>query len=85
MQPTIGRIVHYLSHGSPVRTDGTQVFKSEPRAAIITAVTETPLFPNNPIVDLCVLNPTGLNFVQNVAYDDTSNPAGGTWHWLPRA
>jgi hypothetical protein len=85
MQPTVGRIVHYVSHGSPVRADGSQAFKSEPRAAIITAVTHTPLFPDNPIVDLCVLNPTGFFFNQNVAHDDSVNPAGGTWHWPPRA
>jgi hypothetical protein len=84
VKPTVGRIVHYASHGTPVRHDGTQAYKSEPRAAIVTAVTDTPLFPDNPIVDLCVLNPTGLFFKENVAYDDSDHPAGGTWHWPPR-
>jgi Holliday junction resolvase RusA-like endonuclease len=36
-KPSVGRIVHYQSHGSP---DGT--YKSEPRAAIITDVNTNP-------------------------------------------
>lgn len=48
MQPTIGRIVHYHSYGTP-----NGEYKSEPRAAIITGVVD------EEIVHLCVLNPTG--------------------------
>ncbi|GHH57830.1 hypothetical protein [Lentzea cavernae] len=35
-RPSVGRIVHYVSHGSPIREDGTQVFPSECRAAIVS-------------------------------------------------
>ncbi|MFJ2029439.1 hypothetical protein [Streptosporangium sp. NPDC087985] len=33
--PTVGRIVHYVSHGTPPRPDGTQAFTSQCRAAIV--------------------------------------------------
>lgn len=36
--PSIGRIVHYVSYGSPMFSDGTQAYRSECRAAVITAV-----------------------------------------------
>lgn len=35
MKPTVGRIVHYQSYGTP-----NGEFKSEPRAAIITGVVD---------------------------------------------
>lgn len=75
-QPSVGRIVHYTSHGTPIRQDGTQAFTAEPRAAIITAV------KGDSVVDLCVLNPTGMFFNQNVQYAEGQD--GGTWHWPPR-
>lgn len=88
-KPSVGRIVHYVSHGTPVQPDGTQAFTSEPRAAIITAV------HNDTCVDLCVLNPTGLFFNTSVLFHDgdaehadatPEQPVyrGGTWHWPPR-
>ena len=52
-QPSVGRIVHYVSHGSPVNDDGTQAYASECRAAIVTEVGK------GNKVGLCVLNPTG--------------------------
>lgn len=51
MQPSVGRIVHYQSYGTP----GGE-FKSQPRAAVITEVV------NDETVHLCVLNPTGQFF-----------------------
>ena len=73
MTPTIGRIVHYPSHGSP---DGKHA--SEARAAIVTRV-------HGPrVVDVCVLNPTGLFFNLECAMDDSESPRGGTWRWPPR-
>lgn len=87
MQPTIGRIVHYVSHGTPPKADGTQAFTSEPRAAIITAVRDGDPVPEHgvPYVDLCVLNPTGLFFNTSVPFDGSEeSPAGGTWHWPER-
>jgi hypothetical protein len=73
-QPSVGRIVHYVSHGSPVLPDGTQAYKSECRAAIITEV------PTNDACALAVFNPTGM-FFNRALYDGSENPAGGTWHW----
>lgn len=71
MTPTVGRIVHYRSHGTP---DGT--YKPEPRAAIITAV------KSDHCVDLCVLNPEGMYFNRNVYLDPELK--GGSWSWPPK-
>lgn len=64
--PTVGRIVHYTSYGTP----GGE-YKSACRAAIVTAVHDADPVPEHgvPYVDLCVLNPEGLFFNQNVLYD----------------
>lgn len=37
-KPGISSAVHYVSHGTPVREDGSQAFRSVCRAAIITEV-----------------------------------------------
>jgi len=34
------------------------------------------------MLDLCVLNPTGLFF--NLCSQDEDNKASGTWHWPER-
>ncbi|RPE27297.1 hypothetical protein [Kitasatospora cineracea] len=96
-QPTVGRIVHYHSHGSPVLPDGTQRYASQPRAAIITAVSAhypgTSAHPGDPgvpndgstypqLVSLAVLNPTGLFFDDRVPYAEEPTP--GCWSWPPR-
>lgn len=78
--PTVGRVVHYVSHGTPVRPDGTQEFTSQPRAAIITSAVES---DGAYIVSLAVLNPTGMFFNEDVPYDE-SGTVGGTWHWPER-
>ena len=77
MTPTVGMITHYVSHGTPVKPDGSQAFTSECRAAIITEAT------GGGKVGLCVLNPTGLFFNRGVPQDETGH-AGGTWHWPER-
>lgn len=74
--PTVGRIVHYVSHGSPVLPDGSQRYKPENRAAIITVVW------SDQTVGLAVLNPTGVFFDQSVPYD--ADERGGSWHWPAR-
>lgn len=84
-KPSVGQMVHYVSYGTPVRSDGTQAYGSMCRAAIITEVeTDT-------VVGLCVLNPTGQFFNQHVeqdAYQAQGGGAcdyhGGTWHWPER-
>jgi hypothetical protein len=84
VKPSIGRIVHYHSYGTP----GGE-YLPEPRAAIITDVPELlPEQPNSgpegyvPAVHLAVLNPTGLFFNQNVHYSEEPKP--GHWSWPPR-
>jgi hypothetical protein len=88
-KPSVGRIVHYVSYGTP----GGE-FTSQCRAAIVTEV--VPETPDNQVqgeieswdaaalvrVGLCVMNPTGLFLNQGLRYDP--NGAGGTWHWPER-
>lgn len=79
--PSVGRIVHYVSYGTP----GGE-FLSEHRAAIIAAVgyhserAEEPVPPDT--CDLVVFNPGGLFF--NTCPHDEETKAGGTWHWPER-
>lgn len=82
--PSVGRIVHYVSYGSPVRPDGTQEFVSQCRAAIITDVCPDDDPEANDCASLCVLNPTGQFFTHHCAHDEADEPAGGTWHWPER-
>lgn len=70
-KPSVGRIVHYVSYGTP----GGE-YKPEHRAAIITGVIDD----NN--VQLCVLNPSGI-FFHDCTYDGNTK-TGGTWHWPER-
>lgn len=70
MQPTIGRIVHYQSYGTP----GGE-YTQEARAAIVTEVHE------DNWVGLCVLNPTGQFFHRSVPFSET--PKSGYWNWPP--
>lgn len=92
MKPTVGRIVHYVSYGSPVREDGTQAYTSQCRAAVIAEIpdiggpyTDTESIEGLPsdLVGLCVLNPTGLFFSESEHDEDEHR--GGTWHWPERA
>lgn len=73
-QPSIGRIVHYVSHGTPVQADGSQAYTRECRAAIITELTGTPDNPDQ--VGLAVLNPTGAFFHRTVPFDTPAETAG---------
>lgn len=72
-KPSIGRIVHYHSYGTP----GGE-FKPEPRAAIVAAVSDT----EDQKVTVVVFNPTGL-FFNEVPFSEDGKP--GTWSWPPRA
>lgn len=69
--PSVGRIVHYVSYGTP----GGE-YASQCRAAVVTEVA------GEGTVSLAVLNPTGTFFNQNVKWDE--DQAGGTWHWPER-
>ncbi|MFF3443636.1 hypothetical protein [Streptosporangium sp. NPDC002721] len=82
--PYVGEFVHYVARGTPPREDGSQAYPSACRAAVVTAVGEATTFRHDELVldaavlDLCVLNPTGLFFNQGVAHDPDGGP--GTWH-----
>lgn len=79
MQPSVGRIVHYVSHGSPVLENGTQRYTSECRAAIVTEV------GMGTGVRLAVLNPEGMFFTGPIPeYPAAGERKGGTWHWPER-
>lgn len=71
MKPSVGRVVHYVSYGTP----GGE-FASTCRAAIVTEVGDSS-------VGLFVANPTGLFLNQDVQQDEEGK-AGGTWHWPER-
>jgi hypothetical protein len=79
MQPSVGRIVHYRSFGTP----GGE-YKPQCRAAVVTEVGD----PDGAMADLgliglAVLNPEGMFFNRKVRYDDTCD-VGGRWHWPER-
>ncbi|MEV3895283.1 hypothetical protein [Streptomyces anulatus] len=89
----IGRMVHYVSHGTPVRADGTQAYVATRRAAIVSEVNVEE--PHQ--VGLNVQNPTGVlhrslaeggNFLYQPGGVGCSLPPeerrGGTWHWPDR-
>lgn len=90
MTPSVGRIVHYQSFGTP----GGE-YASQCRAAIVTEV--HPITGDEAAqadiehwdadqrfrVDLCVLNPKGI-FHDFGLHQDESNKRGGTWHWPER-
>ncbi|OPC84227.1 hypothetical protein B4N89_27800 [Embleya scabrispora] len=80
-RPTVGRIVHYVGHGSPVRDDGTQAYPAECRAAIVTEVPHDGFGTES--VGLCILNPGGVFFGELIIHDENDH-AGGTWHWPER-
>ena len=83
MKPTVGRIVHYQAYGTP----GGE-YPSIERAAVVTAV--EPRAGEEGIngpeeagykVSLCILNPTGQFFNQDVPY--SAEPKPGHWNWMP--
>ncbi len=101
-KPSVGRIVHYVSYGTP----GGE-YTSQCRAAIVAGVPEGALpvadaeraetwDSDAVVVDLVVLNPTGLFFNRcayhegDIGHDHAGEeiPArsyhGGTWHWPER-
>jgi hypothetical protein len=86
VKPSVGRIVHYVSFGTP----GGE-YKSECRAAIVTEVHDDP----RTSVGLCVLNPAGQFFNRAIPHDELPPPdkivadertehQAGSWHWPER-
>jgi hypothetical protein len=82
VKPSVGRIVHYVSYGTP----GGE-YKSECRAAVVTELCDNPrgIDPETGTlcVSLAVLNPSGLFFDQHLPQDEDGHK-GGTWHWPER-
>lgn len=96
MRPSTGRIVHYVSYGTP----GGE-YSRECRAAIITEVPDMGTVPigaeitGPDVIGLAVVNPTGMFFNRSIVHDpgreDTMGGTnlcggldfrGGTWHWI---
>jgi hypothetical protein len=71
VKPSIGRIVHYVSYGTP----GGE-YASECRAAVVTETV-------GEVVGLAVLNPSGFFFNRDVHHFEDTHP-GGSWHWPER-
>jgi hypothetical protein len=72
--PRLCRSVHYSSHGTPVREDGSQAFESVCRSAVVTEAHDSES------ASLCVLSPTGFFFPEDpLKHDPEGRP--GTWHW----
>src|SRR5215813_12595435 len=91
-KPSVGRIVHYVSYGTPASE-----YRSECRAAIVAAVPSAAWEDDAQPVDLAVLNSSGMFFNQrcpyhggDVAVDHTGEEIaarsyhGGPWHWPER-
>lgn len=70
MKPSIGRVVHYVSYGTP----GGE-YASECRAAVVT-VPVSEFASRTPEVGLCVLNPTGMFFNESVVYNEGAEVSG---------
>ena len=75
-KPSVGRIVHYVAYGTPKGEFPANVC----RAAVITEVDEE---IGEELASVCVLNPTGIFFNQNLPHDEITKRAG-TWHWPER-
>jgi hypothetical protein len=74
-RPSIGDMVHYTSYGTPHGE-----YTSQCRAAVVAGI---PDINDTGIIELCVLNPTGIFFHQSTHHDVSLNKEyrGGTWHW----
>lgn len=76
MKPTVGRIVHYVSYGTP----GGE-YTSQCRAAVVTEVGQAFVPVGGPVpegtpVSLAVLNPEGMFFNRGVLYHDGAGNPG---------
>lgn len=80
MKPSVGRIVHYVSYGTPGGEYG-----KECRAAIVTQV-NGPGADEHERVGVAVLNPSGMFFHEDLPELDPAvyGYRGGTWHWPER-
>jgi hypothetical protein len=70
MEPTVGRIVHYQSYGTPDKE-----FIPEPYAALIVKL-------DGNGAHLAVFYDNGVSFKPNVSFSEEPSP--GHWNWPPR-
>jgi hypothetical protein len=76
--PSVGRIVHYRSFGTPKGE-----YTAQCRAAVVSEV--DPM--NGLLIGLVALNPTGMFFhalSDGGCHFDATATIGGTWHWPER-
>lgn len=78
--PRLGQRVHYVSHGTPLREDGTQAYTAQCRAAVVTAVEDAAGQAGGGIVSLSVFNPDGWFCNRGVSHVRAQQMTGGTWH-----
>lgn len=95
MKPSVGRIVHYQSFGTPggehpsvctaavVTELGTAFKPLPPIPSDGHPVTVTLTSEPEPVVGLCVFYPNGWSCKSEVRQDEDGH-AGGTWHWPER-
>jgi hypothetical protein len=79
VKPSIGRVVHYQSYGTP---GGEHL--PEPLAAIVTGVDDSFGTNDSPQtrVDLYVIYGNGCSHKANVEFAEEPTP--GHWNWPPR-
>lgn len=85
MKPSVGRIVHCTSHGTPPGSGGLQAFASACRAAIVTEIDQVTQPDGSWSVGLCVMNPTGLFLNQHVKFHDGAETPGDPECTAPHA
>lgn len=74
MKPSIGRIVHFVLDP-----------KAAPVAGIITAVWSDTCVNLRIFQDGSNTRPTQFSeWLTSKLFDDSAEPAAGTWHWPPR-
>ncbi len=79
-RPSVGRIVHYRSFGTP----GGE-YTSQCRAAIVSEV--DPAHEDIGLIGLVAINPTGMFFhslADGGSTLDETGTRGGSWHWPER-
>lgn len=83
MRPSVGRIVHYQTYGTPGGEHAP-----EPIAAIITKVhdiqTQEGELVAADVVDLFAIYPNSTSHKSGVLHASDDAPTPGMWNWPPR-
>lgn len=81
MDPSVGRIVHYVSHDTPPPSDGAPATQPACWPAMVTEVSDV---GDKHIVGLAVYSPTGMFFwplSEGGRHHQENERAVGSWHW----